>query len=212
MFSKTSISFRMVSPHWVYYTLKSKQERHKFRCSFSTKYDFPSFWFSVIEFQNSMDSASRTQVNIFKLFWPSYKFLQAHSFTNCLIQTCLMRALVSKKRGYYPLDMFRYKAARTFDLSLMKGAVFKSYSYLFHTLIAELLLSCSNLEVVKGSFLWSFSVQSAKQWGLIKWTLMCSLSTRRIVDLAFTSKGQWIEELLNLLKLSQLSFSYLSPF
>lgn len=136
-----------------------------------------------------MDRASRTQVNIFKLFWPSYKFLQAHSFTNCLLQTCLMRALVSKKGGYYPLGMFRYKAARTFDLSLMKGAVFKSYSCLFHSLIAKLLLSCSNLEVVKGSFLWSFSVQSAKQWGLIKWTLMCSLSTRMIVDLAFTSKG-----------------------
>lgn len=101
--------------------------------------------------------------------------------------------------------MFRYKTVRTFHFSSMEGSVFKSYSSFFVLpYIWTTSLSCSNLEVVKGSVLRSRAVR-ADQGHLNAQSLHRSDS-----GFGSSQEGQWIEEPLNLPEWPQLSFSYLS--
>lgn len=74
-----------------------------------------------------------------------------------------MTALVSHYEDCYPQVCLGLKGSEPFD-SGMEGIVFKSFSSLYilpYTWTTS--LSCSDLEMVKGSVLWSFAVQSAEQ-------------------------------------------------
>ena len=128
-------------------------------------------------------------IRLLNYFGLPQKFLQALPFANCLPwhSTPLMTALVSLYEGCYSL-VSRYKIEPF--ISLVWKVLYSKVTLAFFLLpyIWTTSLSSSNLEMVRGSVLWSSAVQSAEQSGLIKCALTCNLSPGMRVDLAHSKR------------------------
>lgn len=174
---------------------KSKKESHNFGCSFNTKYYFisvVSLWYRILDPQGSTvgDSGWSTCPNHMRNFLNYFgfppEFLQALPLTNCLALTrnTSKDSLSESLWRLLPSGMLRNKTVRTFHFCSMEGVVFKSYS-------------CFNIALYPFKVqIWRWSkevfyealLQCAEQEGLIKCTLMHSLSTGVIVDVAHTKR------------------------
>ena len=154
---------------------KSKKKRHKFGCSCSTKY---GFLLDVTLCYNDfgptekhcgckwLDHMSKSTEVFLKLFLPSSSVSADFSF-NCLALTFNIseESLSEPLWRCYSSYVFRDKTVKTFHSCSMESVVFKGYFCFFFILpyIWTISFSSSNLEVVRGSVLWSFAVQSAEQ-------------------------------------------------